>query len=122
MTIKGRCSVFSEIYGCFAAVIGGVTAINLVKRGAPIFTVLMFMLLMSIPMMAQDPGSSLGTSLQTMFTGPLALGLTIVAIVVGGAMMAFGGHGAMRVLGGVLIGGILILDAVKIATYLQSAI
>ena len=57
-----------------------------------------------------------------MFTGPLALGLTIVAIVVGGAMMAFGGHGAMRVLGGVLIGGILILDAVKIATYLQSAI
>jgi len=80
------------------------------------------MLLMALPMLAQDPGSSLGTSLQTMFTGPLVLGLTIVGIVIGGAMIMFGGGMAMRAMGGILLGGVLILDAVKIATYLQSAI
>jgi len=80
------------------------------------------MLLMGVPILAQDPGSSLGTSLQTMFTGPLVLGLTIVGIVIGGAMIMFGGGMAMRAMGGILLGGVLILDAVKIATYLQSAI
>ncbi len=80
------------------------------------------MLLMAVPMLAQDPGASLGTSLQTMFTGPLVLGLTIVGIVIGGAMIMFGGGMAMRAMGGILLGGVLILDAVKIATYLQSAI
>lgn len=80
------------------------------------------MLLISMPMWAQDPGASLGTSLQTMFTGPLVLGLTIVGIVIGGAMIMFGGGMAMRAMGGILLGGVLILDAVKIATYLQSAI
>jgi hypothetical protein len=29
------------------------------------------MLLMTMPILAQDPGASLGTCLQTMFTGPL---------------------------------------------------
>ena len=38
------------------------------------------MLLMAVPLLAQDPGSSLGTSLQTMFTGPLVLGITIVGM------------------------------------------
>ncbi|MBV9083873.1 MAG: TrbC/VirB2 family protein [Acidobacteriaceae bacterium] len=79
-------------------------------------------LLISMPAWAQDPGASLGTSLQTMFTGPLVLGITIVGIVVGGAMIMFGGHMAMRAMGGILIGGVLVLDAVKIATYLQSVI
>jgi type IV secretory pathway VirB2 component (pilin) len=79
-------------------------------------------LLFAVPLWAQDPGASLGTSLQTMFTGPLCLGITIVGIVVGGAMIMFGGHMAMRALGGILLGGVLILDAVKIATYLQGAI
>jgi type IV secretory pathway VirB2 component (pilin) len=80
------------------------------------------LLLLAMPMWAQDPGSSLGTSLQTMFTGPLVLGLTIVGIVVGGCMVMFGGGMAMRAIGSLLIGGVFILDAVKIATYLQSAI
>ena len=62
------------------------------------------------------------TTVQTMFTGPLVLGLTIVGIVIGGAMIMFGGGMAMRAMGGILLGGVLILDAVKIATYLQSAI
>jgi type IV secretion system protein TrbC len=82
----------------------------------------LLLMLAALSVWAQDPGSALGTSLQTMFTGPLALGLTIVAIVVGGCMLMFGGHMAVRALGGVLIGGILILDAAKIATYLQAVI
>ena len=87
-------------------------------------TVLAFsvVLLFSIPLWAQDPGASLGTSLQTMFTGPLVLGITIAGIVIGGCMIMFGGSGAMRAIGSILIGGVLVLDAVKIATYLQSAI
>lgn len=59
-------------------------------------------------------------ALQTMFTRPLVLGLTIVGIVVGGLLVMFGGGMGIRALGGILIGGVLIMDAVKIATYLQS--
>lgn len=77
---------------------------------------------MATPTLAQDPGSSLGTSLQTMFTVPLVLGLMIVGIVIGGAMIVFGGGMAMCAMGGILLGGVLILDTVEIAPYLQSAI
>ena len=87
-----------------------------------LFAAAVLTLVVAMPIWAQDPGASLGTSLQTMFTGPLVLGITIVGIVVGGAMIMFGGGMAMRAMGGILLGGVLILDAVKIATYLQSAI
>ena len=55
-----------------------------------------------------------------MFTGPLVLGLTIAGIVVAGVMWIFGGHGVMQVLSRVIFGAVLIMDAAKIVTYIQS--
>ena len=80
------------------------------------------LLLSSVALFAQDPGAALGTSLQTMFTGPLIVGLSIVGAVVTGCMIMFGGGGAMRGIGAFLLGAILILDAVKLVTYIQSVI
>ena len=43
------------------------------------------------------------TELQTQFTGPIARGLSLIAIVVGGLMFAFGGGGSKRTLAGIIL-------------------
>jgi type IV secretory pathway VirB2 component (pilin) len=70
--------------------------------------------------LAQDPGAKVGASIQSMFTGTLVLGLTIAGIVVAGVMWIFGGHGMMQVLSRVIFGAVLIMDAAKIVTWIQS--
>ena len=42
--------------------------------------------------------------LQTQFTGPIARGLSLIAIVVGGLMFAFGEGGSKRTLAGIIFG------------------
>ena len=42
--------------------------------------------------------------LQTAFTGPIARGLSLIAIVVGGLMFAFGEGGSKRALAGIIFG------------------
>ena len=42
--------------------------------------------------------------LQTQFTGPIARGLSLIAIVVGGLMFAFGEGGSKRTLAGIVFG------------------
>ena len=42
--------------------------------------------------------------LQTAFTGPIARGLSLIAIVVGGLMFAFGEGGSKRALAGIVFG------------------
>jgi type IV secretion system protein TrbC len=51
-----------------------------------------------------DPWTQATQALQTAFTGPIATGLALVAIVVGGLMFAFGEGGAKRTLAGVVFG------------------
>lgn len=92
------------------------------NKSKPALTALVFFLLAALPAFAQDPGSNLGTSLQTMFSGPLIVGLSTVGIVIGGCLIIFGGGMAIRALGAVLLGAILILDAAKIVTYIQTVI
>ena len=87
-----------------------------------LLTALVFFMLAALPAFAQDPGSNLGTSLQTMFSGPLIIGLSTVGIVIGGCLVIFGGGMAIRALGSVLLGAILILDAAKLVSYIQTVI
>ena len=53
---------------------------------------------------ATNPWEDAVTALQTAMTGPIARGLSLVAIVIGGLMFAFGEGGSKRMLAGIIFG------------------
>ena len=65
-----------------------------------------------------DPWTQAVQALQTAFTGPIATGLALVAIVVGGLMFAFGEGGAKRTLAGVVFGVGMAVGAVNFMSWL----
>ena len=58
--------------------------------------------------------------LQTAFTGPIARGLSLVAIVVGGLMFAFGEGGSKRTLAGIIFGVGMAIAAASFMSWLFS--
>ena len=58
------------------------------------------------------------TVLQTAFTGPIARGLSLVAIVIGGLMFAFGEGGSKRALAGLIFGVGMAIGAVNFMQWL----
>ena len=56
--------------------------------------------------------------LQTQFTGPIARGLSLIAIVVGGLMLAFGEGGSKRTLAGIIFGIGMAVGAVNFLAWL----
>ena len=58
------------------------------------------------------------TELQTQFTGPIARGLSLIAIVVGGLMFAFGEGGSKRTLAGIIFGIGMAVGAVNFLGWL----
>ena len=58
------------------------------------------------------------TVLQTAFTGPIARGLSLVAIVLGGLMFAFGEGGSKRALAGLIFGVGMAIGAVNFMQWL----
>ena len=69
--------------------------------------------LLSVPAYAaDDPWTTGVTALQTLFTGTVAKGLSLVAIVVGGLMFAFGEGGSIKMMSGIVFGvGMAVLAA-----------
>jgi type IV secretion system protein TrbC len=67
---------------------------------------------------ATDPWTQAVQALQTAFTGPIATGLALVAIVVGGLMFAFGEGAAKRTLAGVIFGVGMAVGAVNFMSWL----
>src|SRR6266850_8419072 len=67
---------------------------------------------------ASDPWTQAVQALQTAFTGPIATGLALVAIVVGGLMFAFGEGAAKRTLAGVIFGVGMAVGAVNFMSWL----
>ena len=65
-----------------------------------------------------DPWDQAVAVLQTAFTGPIATGLALVAIVVGGLMFAFGEGAAKRTLAGVIFGVGMAVGAVNFMAWL----
>ena len=53
---------------------------------------------------AGNPWEEAVDALQTAMTGPIARGLSLVAIVIGGLMFAFGEGGSKRTLAGIIFG------------------
>ena len=56
--------------------------------------------------------------LQSAFTGPIARGLSLIAIVVGGLMFAFGEGGSKRALAGIIFGLGMAMGAANFLTWL----
>ena len=75
-------------------------------------------LLAAIPAHAASPWEDAVNVLQTAFTGPIARGLSLVAIVVGGLMFAFGEGESKRMLAGIVFGIGMAISAVNFLSWL----
>jgi type IV secretory pathway VirB2 component (pilin) len=76
-------------------------------------------LLVTIPLHAQgDPWDQAVQVLQNAFTGPIAKGLSLVAIVVGGLMFAFGEGHSKKALAGIIFGVGMAIGAVNFMAWL----
>jgi type IV secretory pathway VirB2 component (pilin) len=67
---------------------------------------------------AGSPWETAVTQLQNAFTGPIARGLSLVAIVVGGLMFAFGEGSSKRMFAGIVFGIGMAVAAVNFLTWL----
>ena len=82
---------------------------------------LTLVLLWALPLFAQaasDPWSTSATRLQDVFTGTIAKALSLVAIVIGGLVFAYGEGGAKRTLAGIIFGCGMAVSAVSFYTWL----
>jgi type IV secretion system protein TrbC len=80
-----------------------------------------FLLLVAVPAFAQagaSPWENAVNALKTSFTGPIATGLSLVAIVVGGLMFAYGEGQSKRVLAGIVFGVGMAVSAVNFMSWL----
>jgi len=76
-------------------------------------------LLVATPLRAQqDPWEQAVQVLQTAFTGSIAKGLSLVAIVVGGLMFAFGEGHSKKALAGIIFGVGMAIGAVNFMAWL----
>lgn len=67
-----------------------------------------------------NPWETAVTAISTAMTGPIARGLSLVAIVIGGLMFAFGEGGAKRTTAGVIFGVGMAMGAAQFLTWLTS--
>lgn len=78
--------------------------------------------LAALPVYAQatgnDPWDNAVNVLKTAFTGPIATGLSLVAIVVGGLMFAYGEGQSKRMLAGIVFGIGMAVGAVNFMAWL----
>ena len=75
-------------------------------------------LVFAAPAFADSPWENAVTVLQNSFTGPIARGLSLVAIVVGGLMFAYGEGDSKRMLAGILFGVGMAIGAVNFMAWL----
>ena len=88
----------------------------LLRRGIPA----LLLLLQESVLLAQgtSPWVTAVEELSSTFTGPLAKGLSLVAIVVGGLMFAYGEGGSKRALAGIIFGLGMALGAANFMKWL----
>jgi type IV secretory pathway VirB2 component (pilin) len=102
MTKKDVSSVHSRLY-------------RVLTRG---LLLLLAATLPSFSLYAQSPWENAVSALQISFTGPIARGLSLVAIVVGGLMFAFGEGESKRMLAGIIFGIGMAIGAVNFMAWL----
>lgn len=74
------------------------------------------------PLLAQapNPWETAVNAIQTALTGTIARGLSLIAIVIGGLMFAFGEGGSKRTLAGIIFGVGMAMGAVQFLTWLTT--
>ena len=72
----------------------------------------------AVPAYAQSPWENAVAVLQNSFTGPIARGLSLVAIVLGGLMFSFGEGDSKRMLAGIVFGVGMAIGAVNFMAWL----
>ena len=80
-----------------------------------------FALLATAPAFAQagaSPSENAVNALKTSFTGPIATGLSLVAIVVGGLTFAYGEGHSKRALAGIIFGVGMAIGAVNFMSWM----
>ena len=65
-----------------------------------------------------SPWVNVVNELETQFTGPIARGLSLIAIVIGGLMFAFGEGGSKRALAGIIFGLGMAMGAANFLSWL----
>ncbi len=92
---------------------------NLISKFFPRpLTAAIGLFILAIPAFADSPWENAVNVLQTAFTGPIARGLSLVAIVVGGLMFAFGEGESKRMLAGIVFGVGMAIGAVNFMLWL----
>jgi type IV secretory pathway VirB2 component (pilin) len=91
---------------------------HLLRRGALISGICLLAVPEALAQAGGSPWTQAVQVLQTAFTGPIATGLALVAIVVGGLMFAFGEGAAKRTLSGVIFGVGMAVGAVNFMSWL----
>ena len=91
---------------------------RLAKKHVLTFATCMILADKALAQSTTSPWTQAVQSLQTAFTGPIATGLALVAIVVGGLMFAFGEGAAKRTLSGVIFGVGMAVGAVNFMSWL----
>lgn len=89
-----------------------------VRRGALVRVAVIGVFLAAPIYAQQSPWENAVQVLQTSFTGPIARGLSLVAIVVGGVMFAFGEGQSKRTLAGIIFGVGMAIGAVNFMAWL----
>ena len=75
-------------------------------------------LALASPAFAQSPWETSATKLQAAFTGPIAKGLSLVAIVVGGLAFAYGEGSGKKTIAGIVFGVGMAVGAVNFLSWL----
>ena len=98
------------------------------RRGGRVVLLMSIFALSAAELMAQvtPPVTGAGASpwlqaidvLQDAFTGPIARGLSLIAVVVGGLMFAFGEGGSNKALAGIIFGLGMAMGAANFLTWL----
>ena len=92
------------------------TFLKTMRTGA--WAVLLMLTLGALTAQGRSPWVDAVNELQTQFTGPIARGLALIAIVVGGLMFAFGEGGNKRTLAGINFGIGMAVGAVNFLGWL----
>jgi type IV secretory pathway VirB2 component (pilin) len=81
-------------------------------------TMTAIMLIAATPALAQSPWENAVNALKTSFTGPIATGLSLVAIVVGGLTFAYGEGHSKKSLAGIIFGVGMAIGAVNFMAWM----